>query len=81
MQLFFIFIPFATYERPALQNKQVVVLRMTFRDRKVLGTFEKWAPGFHLCSMDAAHVHQAPTEFKSQKTLGNGSLTVSAANL
>ena len=28
-------------KRPALQNKQVVVLRMAFRARKVLGTFEK----------------------------------------
>lgn len=37
--------------------------------------------GFRLCSMDAAHVHQAPTEFKSQETLGNGSLTVFAAKL
>ena len=32
-------------KRPALQNKQVVVLRMAFRARKVLGTFEKRAPG------------------------------------
>ena len=34
-------------KRPALQNKQVVVLRMAFRARKVLGTFEKRAPGAH----------------------------------
>ena len=32
-------------KRPALQNKQVVVLRLAFRARKVLGTFEKRAPG------------------------------------
>ena len=32
-------------KRPALQNKQVVVFRMVFRARKVLGTFEKGAPG------------------------------------
>ena len=32
-------------ERPALQNKQVVILRMAFRARKVLGIFEKRAPG------------------------------------
>ena len=32
-------------KRPALQNKLVVVLRMAFRARKVLGTFEKRAPG------------------------------------
>ena len=31
-------------KRPALQNKQVVLLRMAFRVRKVLGTFEKRAP-------------------------------------
>ena len=33
-------------KRPALQNKQVVLLRMAFRARKALGTFEKRAPGF-----------------------------------
>ena len=32
-------------KRPALQNKQVLVLRMAFWARKVLGTFEKRAPG------------------------------------
>ena len=32
-------------KRPALQNKQVVVLRMAFRARKVFGTFEKRASG------------------------------------
>ena len=32
-------------KRSALQNKQVVVLRMGFRARKVFGTFEKQAPG------------------------------------
>ena len=31
-------------KRPALQNKQDVLLRMAFRARKVLGTFEKRAP-------------------------------------
>ena len=30
-------------KRPALQNKQVVLLRMAFRAQKVLGTFEKRA--------------------------------------
>ena len=38
--IIFIFIPFTTCEK----NKQVVVLRMAFRARKVLGTFEKRAP-------------------------------------
>ena len=32
-------------KRQALQNKQVGVLRMAFRARKVFGTFEKRAPG------------------------------------
>ena len=32
-------------KRPALQKKQVVVLQMAFRARKVVGTFEKSAPG------------------------------------
>ena len=32
-------------KRPALKNKQVVVLRMAFRARKALGTFEKRAAG------------------------------------
>jgi len=33
------------WKRPALQNKQVGVLRMAFRARKDSGTFEKRAPG------------------------------------
>ena len=32
-------------KRPGLQNKQVGVLRMAFRPRKVFRTFEKRAPG------------------------------------
>ena len=31
-------------KRPALQNKQVLLSRMAFWDRKVLGTFEKPGP-------------------------------------
>ena len=31
-------------KRPALQNKQIVLLRIAFRTRKVLGTFEKQGP-------------------------------------
>mgnify|MGYP007094278915 CR=1 FL=1 len=31
-------------KRPALQDKQVGVLRMAFRARKVIETFEKRAP-------------------------------------
>ena len=32
-------------KRPALQIKEVVVLRMAFRARNVFGIFEKRAPG------------------------------------
>ena len=32
-------------KKTALQNKQVGVLQMAFRARKVFGTFEKRAPG------------------------------------
>ena len=32
-------------KRPALRNKQVALLRMAFRARKVLGIFEKQGPG------------------------------------
>ena len=39
-----IFIPFTTYEEISFQKKQVGVLRMAFRARKVFGTFEKRAP-------------------------------------
>ena len=41
-------------KRPALQKKQVVILRMAFRARKVLGTFEKRAPGYTV----SKRVHQ-----------------------
>ena len=40
MQVFLFLFPIQHIKRPALQNKQVVVLRMAFRARKVLGTFE-----------------------------------------
>ena len=44
-EVIFVFIPFTTYETTSnKQNKQVVLLRMAFRARKVLGTFEKRAP-------------------------------------
>ena len=45
MHLFLLLFPLQHFKRPALQNKQVVVLRMVFRARKVLGTFEKRGPG------------------------------------
>jgi len=45
LQLFLFLFPLQHMKRPALQNKQVIVLRLAFRARKVLGTFEKRAPG------------------------------------
>ena len=41
--LILIFNHFTTYEKTALQNKWVAVLRMAFRARKVFGTFQKQA--------------------------------------
>ena len=49
LQLFLFLFPLQHIKRPALQNKQVVVLRMAFRARKVLGTFEKRPPGLSCC--------------------------------
>ena len=45
MQLFLLLFLLQHMKRPALHNKQVVVLQMVFRARKVLGTFEKRTPG------------------------------------
>ena len=45
MQLFKFLFPLQHMKRPASQKKQVGVLRMAFRVRKVFGTFEKRAPG------------------------------------
>ena len=44
LQLFLFLFPLQHMKRPALQNKQIVILRMAFRARKVIGTFEKRAP-------------------------------------
>ena len=44
LQLFLFLFPLQQVKRSALQNKQVVILRMAYRARKVLGTFEKRAP-------------------------------------
>ena len=44
MPLFLFLFPLQHGKRSSLQNKQVVILRMAFRARKVLGTFEKRAP-------------------------------------
>ena len=51
MQLFLFLFPLERIKRPALQNKQVVVLRMAFRARKGLGPFEKRAPGLDNISL------------------------------
>ena len=51
MQLFLCLLPLQHIKRPVLQNKQVVVLRMAFRARKVLGTFEKRAPDVELLGL------------------------------
>ena len=45
LQLFLFLFPLQHMKRPGLQNTQVVILRMAFRARKVIGTFEKRAPG------------------------------------
>ena len=45
MQLSLFLFPLQHMKTPALQNKQLGVLRMAFRARKVFGTFEKRAPG------------------------------------
>ena len=45
MQLFLFLFPLQHMKRPALQNKQLGVLRMAFRARKVFGTLEKRATG------------------------------------
>ena len=44
LQLFLFLFPLQHMKRPALQNKQVRVLRIAFRALKVFGTFEKRAP-------------------------------------
>ena len=44
MQLIFFLFPLQHMKRPALRNKQVALLRMAFRARKVLGTLEKQGP-------------------------------------
>ena len=45
MPLFLFLFPLQHVKRSALQNKQVVILRIAFRARKVLRTFEKRAQG------------------------------------
>ena len=49
LQLFLFLFTLQRMKRSALQNKQVVLLRMAFRARKVLGAFEKRAPGPICC--------------------------------
>ena len=56
---FLFLFPLQLMKRPALQNKQVVVFQMAFRAQKVLGTFEKRAPG--------AHFSKVPRTFRTRK--------------
>ena len=70
-------------KRPPSQNKRVGVLRMTFRARKVFGTFEKRAPGikwelwrleetnltFVLLSSSAYVVHSSAKQVISRRWL------------
>ena len=53
-------------KRSALQNKQFVVLRMAFRAREVLGTFEKRAPELNLL------VYKVSLLFKSFNFIEDG---------
>ena len=46
LQLFLFLFLLQHMKRPALQNRQVALLRMAFRARNVLGTFEKQGPGY-----------------------------------
>ena len=57
-------VPLQHMKRPALQNKQFVVLRLAFRARKVLGTFEKRAPGDEAaCQLLKYKCHASQTLF------------------
>ena len=47
LPLFQFLFPLEHMERPALQNKRFAVLRVAFRTRKFIGTFEQRAPGPH----------------------------------
>jgi len=68
LQLFLFLFPLQQVKRSALQNKQVVILRMAYRARKVLGTFEKRAPGLDFdllgVSVPVWESHLATTRFK-----------------
>ena len=59
-------------KRPALQNKQVVVVRMAFQAQKVLGTFEKRAP---------ALFEQCVGSFTSRRIMNNEELRDGAYGL
>ena len=65
LQLFQFFTALQHMKRPALQNKRVGVLRMAFRARIVLGTFEKRAPGLPLLD-DKRTLNQVITLFYHQ---------------
>ena len=51
-QYFFFLLPWTHVKRSASQNKRLAVLQIAFRARKVIGTFEKQAPGSLACFQD-----------------------------
>ena len=57
LQLFLFLFHLQHMKRPALQNKQVVLLRMAFSARKVLGTFEKRTPALKPLSRAGVKAH------------------------
>ena len=57
----FTFIPFTSYEKTSFTNRQVVDLRVAFRVREVLGTFEKRAPG--------TRFSKVPRTFRARKAI------------
>ena len=71
MQLFLFLFPLQHVKRPALQNKQVVVLQMAFRARKVLGTFEKHTPAevFHTTTVRMRTSDGPEKKYKKKKKI------------
>ena len=70
----FTFIPFTSYKKISFTNKQVVVLRVAFRARKVLGTFEKRAPDEERGSTDCTCSVIKVARAKQEKYVDNLSL-------
>ena len=64
MPLFLFLFPLQHMKRPALHNKQVGVLRMAFRARKVFRTFEIRAP-------DSGELGELPTRNHNLEYIAN----------